>query len=179
VAGGQRRSYLDFAASASDSDFTGAFMPALEIPTPAGEEDNRETASDNFDGFHAWGDFANGRIPRESLEQVASGHFLEPQAAAALRRMAVAAAADGVTIELTSSYRDYDSQVDVRNRKGHLVATATPGTSVHGWGRAIDIHNAEARTWVQENGAQFGWVWPQWAQGTGKNREEWHMEFEG
>jgi len=139
------------------------------------------TLTENRRGSLAWGGYANGRIPEEALEPLTiGGHMLERKAAFAFHAMMAAAAADGVKIKLSSSYRDYDAQVSIRKRKGHKVATAKPGTSTHGWGRAIDVSGAAAQRWIQLNGSRFGWVWPDWAQRKGtKQYEPWHFEFRG
>lgn len=130
-------------------------------------------------GAMAWGGHQNGRIPTSALTRVADGHYLENAAARAWQQMVRDAAAQGVTLRLTDSYRSYDSQVRLRNAKGHKVATATPGTSIHGWGKAIDVPGDAARKWLQQNGARYGWVWPEWARRAGKSYEPWHFEFVG
>lgn len=129
----------------------------------------------------AWGGHSNGRIPLAELTEVAPGQRLRSDAAAAYEAMRRAAAAEGVTIAApTDTYRDYEGQVSVRRRKGHQVATATPGTSVHGWALAIDQPGDKARQWIQRNGARYGWVWPEWAQRKGtKSYEPWHFEYRG
>lgn len=126
-------------------------------------------------GNLSWGNHENGRIPDEALEDIGGGHMLESQAAAAWRQMAEDAAKEGITLDLTDSYRSYDAQVDVKRRKPRLAAK--PGTSNHGWGRAIDVRSPEARRWVQQNGARYGWIWPSWAQPGGSKPEDWHFEF--
>ena len=128
-----------------------------------------------------WGGFQNGRIPAERLTEIESGvHRLETASASAWNRMKADAADDGVTLDLTDSYRSFDAQVSVRRRKGGQVATADPGTSVHGWGKAIDVASEPARQWIQKNGSKYGWIWPQWARQKGtKKYEPWHFEFRG
>lgn len=130
-------------------------------------------------GSLAWGGHENGRIPTSQMVSVARGHRLEQSAADAWQEMVAAARADGVAISLTDSYRDFDAQVKVRKEKGHLVATAKPGTSNHGWGRAVDINVNEGQVlaWLRENGQRFGWHNPAWAQKAGKSYEPWHWEF--
>lgn len=138
-------------------------------------------------GSLAWGGFDNGRIPQDQLMRVGdvhyqgeASHFFEPSAGSAFQAMRQAAVQDGVSVRLTDSYRSFDTQVSLRRRKGGQVATADPGTSIHGWGRAIDVANDEAREWIQRNGSRFGWVWPDWAQRKGtKSFEPWHFEFRG
>jgi hypothetical protein len=140
-----------------------------------------ETLSGTCESALAWGGFANGRIPAEAMTPIGGPHRLERQAAAAFLQMRVAARGDGLNVSLTDSYRSYDAQVQLRLSKGDLVATATPGTSVHGWGKAIDIdlRNPALRSWLQRNAVRFGWVNPAWAKRAGKSFEPWHYEFYG
>lgn len=131
---------------------------------------------------YAWGGYENGRIPAKALKTIGQGsHKLETSAADQWIAMREAAKADGVTLSLTDSYRSYDAQVAVRRDKGGQVATATPGTSVHGWGRAVDANVKDAKTfaWLQANAGRYGWINPAWAQRSGKSHEPWHWEFIG
>lgn len=145
---------------------------------PVNQRQARQSASSSS---HSWGGHQNGRIPASLMTEVASGHRLESSAAEQWSAMREAAAADGVNLSLTDSYRSYDAQVAVRRDKGHVVATATPGTSVHGWGRAVDanVNDPETLAWLRENAGRFGWVNPAWAQREGKSYEPWHWEFTG
>jgi hypothetical protein len=87
----------------------------------------------------------------------------------------------GAHISITDSYRSYDQQVKVKKAKGWLAAT--PGTSNHGWGRALDlggginVFGSKQRNWIESRGKVFGWVSPAWAQKTGYKPEPWHYEF--
>ncbi len=131
---------------------------------------------------YAWGGYENGRIPAKALKAIGQGgHRLEVSAADAWIAMREAAAREGITLKLTDSYRSYEQQVSVRQRKGHQVATATPGTSVHGWGRAVDADVGTAATlaWLRAHAGQFGWINPEWAQRSGKSHEPWHWEYVG
>lgn len=164
-----------------------------EIIDPDGQALQEEAArkgtnvSAGKSGRLAWGGYQNGRIPLDKMVAVKgvhykgeATHYFEPTAGSAFQRMVADAAKAGVTIKLTDSYRTYDSQVALRRDKGGQVATATPGTSVHGWGRAIDVAGDAARKWIQVNGAKYGWVWPSWAQKKGtKSYEPWHFDYEG
>ena len=152
------------------------------------DEGASHTADDGHDhsagssSRYAWGDHKNGRIPAKELTAIGQGsHKLETGAAGAWSEMRADAAEDGVTLKLTDSYRTYAQQVSVRKRKGHLVATAKPGTSVHGWGRAVDadVSDAETLAWLRSNASRYGWVNPAWAQRGGKSYEPWHFEWQG
>lgn len=151
-------------------------------PIPAGSDfGSADSRARSGPSRYAWGGHQNGRIPDEALTSIGGGHRLETAAAGAWSDMVAAAAADGITLGLTDSYRSYDAQVSVRERKGDQVATATPGTSVHGWGRAVDANVNDRRTldWLNKNGPRFGWIWPAWAQREGKSYEPWHREYVG
>ena len=88
-----------------------------------------------------------------------------------------------------SCYRSYDQQVATFARYGSPRA-AIPGTSNHGWGKAIDIDDAVGADgkplygfgtpgyiWMVANGPRFGWVAPDWALQNGGNPEPWHFEY--
>jgi len=82
---------------------------------------------------------------------------------------------------LVDSYRSISSQYAVKASRGYLAAT--PGTSMHGWGLAIDLCGDEYRSsevygWLWENGPAYGWENPPWAQRGGMgNYEPWHFEY--
>jgi hypothetical protein len=121
--------------------------------------------------------FRNGELPDSLLVPVA-GIRLEPEAAAAFAELLAAARRDGASVVVTDGYRPYVEQVDVKRRKGWLAAT--PGTSVHGWGRAIDVHLGRTDlAWLHAHAPTFGWVNPAWAQPGGSKPEPWHWEYVG
>lgn len=168
-------------------DVPDAPMPAAPDPAdPANDQATSATAQPKPAGqsnsAYAWGGYENGRIPAKALKAIGQGsHRLETTAADQWIAMRAAAAREGVALTLTDSYRSYDAQVAVRKSKGHLVATATPGTSVHGWGRAVDanVKDPKVLRWLQANAGKFGWINPDWAKAGGKNHEPWHWEFVG
>src|SRR5262249_54809883 len=84
----------------------------------------------------------NGRLPDAVLTPIdGKGNRLWAPAAQAFDAMRSAAAADGVTLGVTSSYRSYDQQVQMvqsEGRYGQGGLAAEPGHSEHGWGRALD-----------------------------------------
>ncbi|CAN5345515.1 hypothetical protein BH20ACT9_BH20ACT9_10410 [soil metagenome] len=134
-------------------------------------------------GDGAWGGHANGRIPPAALAPVAPGERLRADAAAAWQRMTAAhRAGSGRPIGITDTYRSYGQQVELAAYKGALAAT--PGTSNHGWGLAVDLvvpggYDDPTYRWLQANGARFGWVNPDWAREGGSKPEPWHWEFVG
>jgi len=117
----------------------------------------------------------NGRLDAASLTTIGSGHKLESSAAAAYQRMVEAARADGVIWGITDSYRTYAAQVDVARRKGLYSQgglAARPGTSNHGWGRAVDLKlDAKSSRWLQQNAGMYGF--------RTIAREPWHWEYTG
>jgi LAS superfamily LD-carboxypeptidase LdcB len=119
--------------------------------------------------------YGNGKIPAVALSQVdGTGHRLWAPAAESLGRLRADAAAAGVTIGITDSYRSYESQVDVAARKGRYKnggRAAVPGTSDHGWGMAVDLAlDDKAQSWMRANGARYGFV-------EDTPREPWHWAY--
>lgn len=120
--------------------------------------------------------YGNGRLPASALEPIGQGgHRLYGPAAAAWSQAVEAAAAEGVTLRVTDSYRTYDQQVDLAARKGLYSEggwAATPGTSNHGWGMAVDadVSDPATLTWIRANGWKFGFV-------EAVPREPWHWEY--
>lgn len=170
----------------------GAFLPRQDMPADIPDDPMAPEAigTETFDeapdepSSYGWGGHRNGRIPTELLTKIGQGgHRLEAQAASAWVRMREAAKADGVDLSVSDSYRSYEAQVALRNSpKAAKVATARPGTSIHGWGRAVDVNlrkDAETLAWLRRNAGRFGWVNPAWAQKKGKSYEPWHWQFNG
>lgn len=119
--------------------------------------------------------YGNGHIPADALAPIGVGqHRLWAPAARAYRQLVSAAAAQGITIGITDSYRDYGAQVRLAEEKGLYEdggLAAQPGTSNHGWGLAIDLDLDErAQTWIRENGWRFGFV-------EDVPREPWHWTY--
>jgi D-alanyl-D-alanine carboxypeptidase len=120
--------------------------------------------------------YGNGRVPLEALQPIGQGgHRLFAPAADAWMAAVEAAAADGVTLRITDSYRTYDQQVDLVRRKGLYSEGgygAVPGTSNHGWGLAVDadVNDPATLNWLRTNAHRFGYV-------EAVPREPWHWEF--
>jgi hypothetical protein len=126
----------------------------------------------------------NGNLDPASLCPLwmAPGQRLRADAAAAFEKMSKYHAATlGGPLCVTDSYRSYSEQVDLYRRKPGLAAV--PGTSEHGWGKAVDfcggIENtgSDAYNWMKANAGRFGWVHPDWAEPSGSKPEPWHWEF--
>ena len=72
----------------------------------------------------------------------------------------------------------YEAQVDVARRKGLYSQgglAAQPGTSNHGWGKAVDLgggannNRTPENNWLRSNAPRFGF--------TTIAREPWHWEW--
>lgn len=130
--------------------------------------------------------------------------LLRSEAATAVEKMFAAAQADGVQINIQSSYRSYATQVGLYgsyvNQKGQASAdtsSARPGYSEHQSGLALDIGDATvpasceftecvattaAGLWVAQHGADYGFIvrYPNGLQGiTGYLYEPWHLRYVG
>ncbi|MCL2737052.1 MAG: M15 family metallopeptidase [Propionibacteriaceae bacterium] len=97
----------------------------------------------------------------------------------------------GVDIPIDLSYRTYDEQVEMKAIYGS--GAATPGTSNHGWGTAVDLpdyreteegkewnYGTPKYEWMKANAPAFGWINPSWAvEGGSGPHEPWHFEYVG
>ena len=134
----------------------------------------------------SWAGFSNGQIPQD----VMCAPFWDTverfrcDAATALTAMNQAfRAVFGTNLAITDSYRTYDEQVQLKISKPTLAAT--PGTSNHGWGLAVDLSSSinvfgsPQHNWMRANANRFGWYHPAWAQFYGSLPEPWHWEYAG
>lgn len=119
----------------------------------------------------------NGRLgPRGG----GGAYGLTVPASNAFQQMSAAAQQAGVGgLSVNDGYRDIEGQnqawADYQN--GGNVA-AQPGTSVHGWGQAVDLgggggnYSSAQHAWLRQNAANFKWFW------VGQNfGEDWHWEY--
>lgn len=142
----------------------------------------------------------NGRFSDDSLTTVTPSCRIAGDVAPRLRQMLDHAAQFHIPLapesksyavvdppHLTSCYRDYDMQVWWRDYWcffGACGNAAVPGTSVHGWGRAVDFECAgEEMTFdsvcypfVAYFGGTYGFFHPAWAEAGQPNAEAWHWE---
>jgi hypothetical protein len=162
------------ATSTSGTQFADAL--ALAVGSSSASTASGSTAV-NADGVPvALAAYGNGKVPASALAEVGStGHRLWAPAAESLERLIADAAKDGVTIGITDSYRSYESQVDVAERKGLYSQgglAAVPGTSDHGWGMAVDLKlDDAAQSWMRTNAGRYGF-----AEDT--PREPWHWAYQ-
>jgi hypothetical protein len=131
----------------------------------------------------------NGQLAGSALVDV-SGCAVYARVAPSLYRMLADAAADGVTIRGLSCYRDYAGQVQAREYwcgQGSCGRAAVPGTSNHGWGKAVDFTGANNTfdfrspgfAWLAANAWRYGWIHPDWAAEGQPTDEPWHWEWVG
>lgn len=165
------------------------FVSDASILLPEGQAPDRLPAAEQGgsvakSGAGAWGGYSNGQIPAVALCPLRSapGHRLRCDAAKSFDALSAAFAQRfGHPISVTDSYRDYQTQVALKRRKGKWAAT--PGRSNHGWALAVDLGSGINRfgtpqhQWMKSNAARFGWVHPPWAEPSGSLPEPWHWEF--
>ncbi|WP_238580996.1 M15 family metallopeptidase [Streptomonospora alba] len=125
----------------------------------------------------------NGRIPASALCALPQpGERLRADAAAAFIEL------DGAFRErfgrpacVTDSYRPFSDQVRLFREQAAGTA-ASPGTSAHGRGTAVDLcggvsrHGSAEYAWMAANAPAYGWRNPPWAQ---DGFEPWHWEYTG
>lgn len=97
----------------------------------------------------------------------------------------------GYYIYISGGYRTLDGQItckQVWTKKRNPKKAAIPGTSMHGWGQAVDIgepmgrsmgYDSKYYTWLRNNAPKYKWDNPKWARGDGSNPESWHWEYIG
>jgi D-alanyl-D-alanine carboxypeptidase len=131
-------------------------------------------------------DYPNGAVPAAGLCPLygAPAQSLRPGAAAAFNEMSLAYEKDtGSPICVTDSYRSLAEQVSVKAERGKWAAT--PGTSEHGRGLAVDLcggindFGSAAHLWMKQNAPLYGWFHPAWAEPSGSLPEPWHWEYAG
>jgi murein L,D-transpeptidase YcbB/YkuD len=125
----------------------------------------------------------NGRLPDSDLASIPGGRLaIEP--AAAWNAMLKSAKRRGLAVPGTdgpaSSYRTFAQQVKLKaewTAKGEPQNAATPGSSNHGLGWAVDSGQPEWIATIAQIGREFGW-----AHGEGSWSdapwEEWHNLYQ-
>jgi D-alanyl-D-alanine carboxypeptidase len=137
------------------------------------------------------GDGSNGHMPMSSMcligwgtDQIGSPQYLRCDAADALGRLNDAFRARfGESLAMDLTYRSYDEQVRIAAYYGALAAT--PGTSSHGLGTALDVQEwpsvygfgTERYAWLVANAPTYGWFAPARVRETGAYPEYWHYEY--
>jgi zinc D-Ala-D-Ala carboxypeptidase len=96
--------------------------------------------------------------------RIRGGGNLDPALAGALRQAATDAAYDGVELYVKSGWRSPEYQQQLLNEAISKYGSeaeaarwvATPDTSPHVSGDAVDIGPSDATAWLSENGAAYG-----------------------
>lgn len=170
--------------------------PAVTSPAPEPEPEPEPAAASA-----SASPSGNGQLPDASLTTVTPSCRILNELAPRLRSLLDAAHADGIPLwpetqpyttgavppYLTSCYRDLDLQQwwrDYYCRQGSCAMAAVPGTSVHGWGRAVDFEQGGQELafdmagyqWLVEHAPAFGFFQPGWAGPSGSAPEPWHWE---
>lgn len=132
----------------------------------------------------------NGKLPMSYLAATKDGCVVYDEAVASLNAMLAHAARDGVKLRGIGCYRDYATQVIVREEwcaLGQCAMAAVPGTSNHGWGKAVDFadqageltFDAAGYAWLKTWAAFYGWIHPRVMEPDGSIPEPWHWEWIG
>jgi hypothetical protein len=156
-----------------------ACAPAPTTPTPTGVNPingyNKPTKPAGL---------TNGKIPTANLATYSTKCKTWGQAYGSLSAMVLAAKKVNVSLVPADCYRDYAGQVYWRTwwcNLGKCANAAVPGTSNHGWGKAVDMHDLSgglpttgaAYKWMKANAGRFGWINPI------LTNEAWHWEWVG
>lgn len=106
--------------------------------------------------------YPNGKIPEHLLVPIGGNEKLAAPAAKAFLEMKSAAAQAGVSLPVNDSYRSFDEQVAMAEKKGIYGQgglAAVPGRSDHGKGISVDIEiGSNNQQWMRDNAKRFGFV---------------------
>jgi len=136
------------------------------------------------DGVIANPSMTNGNVPDVDLCTLWDGkHRLRADAAVALAKLNLAYRKQfGHDMCLSDAYRTLAQQYAVKAARGSYAAT--PGTSEHGYGLAVDLcDGVESDTsttywWMRNNAPAYGFDNPDWARSGGLGpHEPWHWEY--
>jgi hypothetical protein len=127
----------------------------------------RDVPPDDQHGVPAELGEADGLVPDGTTvfdNEIPAVANLDPRLLKALRRAATEAGEDGITFQVTSGWRspEYQEQlfreaVDTYgSEKAAARWVATPNTSAHVSGDAVDIGPVGATAWLSEYGARYG-----------------------
>tara|TARA_Y100001963_G_scaffold151396_1_gene234148 strand:- start:2345 stop:3448 length:1104 start_codon:yes stop_codon:yes gene_type:complete len=85
---------------------------------------------------------------------------------------------------ITDGLRTYQGQIKAKQKwasRGQPGMAATPGTSNHGFGVAVDLdvpgYDSTEYKWLANNASKYNFVNPAWAQKDGSKPEPWHWEW--
>jgi hypothetical protein len=132
----------------------------------------------------------NGHVRPEALVGVEGSCRAARAAGPSLALMFAAARADGVALGPRDCYRPAAAQSSAKSNscaRGNCACAAGSGTSMHGWGEAVDFRDGGGTLgfgsagfrWLSANGARFGWNHARWAKPGSECPEAWHWEWVG
>lgn len=134
----------------------------------------------------------NGAMSAASLIYVDRNCDAYRPAATSLERLFTIARDEGVSLAAQRCFRPLQIQQADRSSAcstGNCACAAVGGTSMHGWGEAVDFADASGSVdtftsptykWLVAEAARFGWNHPGWAvPGGGPCPEPWHWEWVG
>lgn len=147
----------------------------------------------------------NQLMGKEKIALYGKDFKLQKEAYIALNKMIKSAKKQGIIINVVSSFRGFNHQNRIWNRKynlfksqGHssksavkkvMEYTAIPGTSRHHWGTDVDISNSKGnlsnynpkqyRKWLDSNAHKFGFYlsYTKNQLRGGYNYESWHFSY--
>jgi len=123
----------------------------------------------------------NGQFPLSALSAIPGGRLSHEAAPAWNDLRAHIIRRGGPAIVPTgprSSYRDLAGQRQLREEHcaaGNCGGAAVPGTSNHGWGRAVDVPTKDMARWLLRAGPRFRWSHDEGA----RAGEWWHFTYVG
>jgi hypothetical protein len=150
-------------------------------------------------------DAANGRFPANALTAVTPECLIVTEVVGRLKALLVAATADGLGLvpeqssflppgvpgppRIESCYRSYEMQVwwhDYYCSIDTCGLAAQPGSSKHGFGRAVDFQDelgqltfqSPGYRWLAAHAAEYGFNQAPAVAPGGANEEPWHWETE-
>jgi LAS superfamily LD-carboxypeptidase LdcB len=143
-------------------------MPLGEPGLTVGESDGAVTAAD--------GDLPDGVTSSDTAYPGVAN--LDPDLLRALRAATADAAADGVDVRVNSGWRSVqyqeqllrDAVVEYGSQEEAARWVATPSTSPHVSGDAVDVGGSDATAWLSEHGSAYG-LCQNYA------NESWHYEL--
>ncbi len=130
----------------------------------------------------------NGFLPDSVLQTITPTCRIWKPAAPSIINLLGAAQAAGVQLNPEQCYRTFAEQVAERNywcSLGLCQFAAVPGTSVHGWGKAVDFGDQNGSLtfssvgyfWLKAYAGNYCFVHPGWAEPGGSAPEPWHWEW--
>jgi peptidoglycan hydrolase-like protein with peptidoglycan-binding domain len=143
----------------------------------------------------SWGGFANGQIPASAMKKVQNA-FFKPDVADAIAAAIAECATHGVHVNINEGYRPLGIPADQnirsnsngdpvsktstggsnqwfqygRMKRGETPTAATPGGSIHGWGKAADVNPGHNNATVASVFAKHGFAFD-------ISSESWHAHY--